>query len=136
MHKMILTAKTLVDQETGSLSFLEFYDLPWVPKRIYWLKELTSKTSRGNHAHRKLSQLFIVIAGSLTIELFDGKEMVSYEMNKDSGQLLIEPGYWRVIKNASQDACLLVLADSPYDEEDYIRDWKAYLEWREEKEVD
>lgn len=132
MHKMIHAINTLIDPETGELSFLEFSDLPWEPKRIYWLKSLDLTSTRGNHAHKDLSQIFILISGSLTIEIFDGSKSKNYELNRESGQLLVEPGYWRVIRNASPDAVLLVLADRPYDESDYIRNLDDYLQWHEE----
>lgn len=132
MHKMIHAIDTLINPATGELSFLEFSDLPWEPKRIYWLKNLDLNSTRGNHAHKVLSQVFIVLSGSLTIEIFDGSKTQYYELNQESGQLLVEPGYWRVIRNASPDAVLLVLADRPYDESDYIRNLDEYLQWHEE----
>lgn len=132
MHKMIQVIKTLIDPATGELSFLEFSDLPWEPKRIYWLKDLDWSTTRGNHAHKTLSQVFIMLSGSLTIEIFDGSKSQSYELSKGSGQLLVEPGYWRVIRNSTPDAVLLVLADQPYDENDYIRSLDDYLHWLKE----
>lgn len=117
------------DSNSAGLSVLEFDDLPWIPKRIYWLKDFKPGIARGNHAHKSLSQIFAVIRGEVTIELFRGPVKFSTRMTPDSGQLLVEPGAWRVISDATPDAILLVLASSPYSEEDYIRDWNEYTNW-------
>jgi dTDP-4-dehydrorhamnose 3,5-epimerase-like enzyme len=129
MLNYIFPARDLSDSRSAGLSALEFHDLPWAPKRIYWLKDFKPGITRGNHAHKSLSQIFTVLRGAVTIELFQGTANVSTRMTIESGQLLVEPGTWRVIKDATEDAILLVLASSAYNEEDYIRDWNQYTKW-------
>lgn len=129
MHQLITVAESSSDTRSACLSFLEFSNLPWIPKRAYWLKNFKEDALRGNHAHKSLSQLFILLSGRLVIELYEGEQLHAYKLGEDSPQLLVSPGYWRVIKSASPDAVLLVLADSPYEESDYIRDWDEYLQW-------
>ena len=125
--KQMLSDKT--DPQSASLSVLEFCNLPWIPQRIYWLKNFKSGTTRGNHAHKSLSQIFMVLSGEVTIRLSRGLISETMVMTPVSGQLEIKPGTWRVISDATQDAILLVLASSPYTEEDYIRDWNEYMQW-------
>jgi hypothetical protein len=36
------------------------------------------------------------------------------------------------MKNATQNAVVMVLASEEYDESDYIRDWNEYLDWHRE----
>jgi hypothetical protein len=70
-----------------------------------------------------------MMSGSLTLDIYKGVEHERIFFGKDSGQILVRPGIWRVISSASKDAVLMVLANAPYDESDYIRDWDEYLAW-------
>lgn len=117
------------DSASASLSVIEFGNLPWQPKRIYWLSDFVDESTRGNHAHRKLSQIFVAVSGAVDLEIFHGVERKVYHLSQDSLALQLRPGTWRVISNATSDAILMVLADAPYDESDYIRNWDEYLAW-------
>lgn len=120
------------DSTSASLEIVEFSLLSFVPRRIYWMQNFIHGTTRGNHAHKTLNQAFVVIRGSLTVELSDGEIWEKHALSAESGYLSIQSGLWRVISEASTDAILLVLADQPYDESDYIRDWQTFLHWRED----
>ena len=118
------------DPETANLGVSEFFNLPFDVKRIYWITDFKQGAIRGLHAHKKLCQIFIVVSGSITIQLFEcDNKREDIEMSKNSQPLLIEPGIWRVLTDASPDALLLVMASEKYDESDYIRNWDEYLEW-------
>lgn len=129
MFNYIFPVKDFSDKTSASLSVLEFVDLPWRPERIYWLQDFRLDKVRGKHAHKKLSQILIMISGTLTLDIYKGVEHERIFFGTDSGQILIQPGIWRVISAASKDAILMVLADAPYDESDYIRNWDEYLAW-------
>lgn len=122
------------DPESASLGVVEFSELSFSPKRIYWMSDFVKGKTRGNHAHKTLNQIFIAAQGTLKLELTDGKISKTIYLSKESGYLYITPGIWRVISGASDNAVLLVLADQPYDEQDYIRDWDQYLQWRSQLE--
>lgn len=121
--------KDFSDDSSASLSVLEFADLPWKPERIYWLYNFKTASTRGNHAHKQLSQVFVMLAGSVVLDLHRGQSHEQVTFTTDSGQILIAPGTWRVISSASQDARLLVVASHAYSEEDYIRTWDEYQNW-------
>jgi dTDP-4-dehydrorhamnose 3,5-epimerase-like enzyme len=123
------------DAKSATLSVLEFNELPFLPQRIYFMQDFVSGTTRGNHAHKKLDQVFVVLVGQVTIEVKRGRKSEVFKMNKGSGQLLLKHGAWRVISNATQDALLMVLASAPYDESDYIRDWDQYIAWHQQTEI-
>jgi hypothetical protein len=131
--KLIKVVKDHSDPNTASLSVLEFSLLPWEPKRIYWLSNFKDGQSRGNHAHKNLSQIFIAANGEIDIEISSGLSRESFTLSNNGLALELEPGSWRVISNASEDALLMVLASHPYAEEDYIRNWDEYLEWHRNK---
>jgi dTDP-4-dehydrorhamnose 3,5-epimerase-like enzyme len=120
--------------DSGNLGILEFKDLPFEPKRIYWLSKVVANRSRGNHAHKTLRQYFIVLGGVVEIELSNGTESVTHSLCDDGQGLFISPGLWRNLRNFSDNALVLVVCDQAYDENDYIRDFQAYLEWVQNSE--
>lgn len=130
MGYQLLNAIEMKADGSGILEILEGINLPFTPQRIYWIKGVPNGATRGHHAHKELRQVAVIVSGSVTIELSDHREVTEVEMKNDGKILIIEPGYWRVMKNFSSDAILMVLADSSYDENDYIRNWDEYLGWK------
>ena len=113
----------------GYLTPLEFsQEIPFEVKRLYYIYGVNDKQVRGNHAHKKLHQVLICVQGSVDIKLknYFGEE--TYTLNDPSIGLYVGPDNWREMSNFSKDAVLFVLASLPYDEEDYIRDYDAFLE--------
>ena len=88
-------------------------------KRIYLLKDLKADLERGVHAHKKLYQLFLVLNGSCTLNLFDGENSKTIDLNEDKALLLV-PGIWRELRNFTKNMYIIVLASELYSEEDYI----------------
>jgi hypothetical protein len=115
----------------GSLGVIEFDSLDFVPQRLYWLAKVQPGEVRGNHAHKQLRQLLILISGSVTVEICRGRNCEMFELQREGSGLKISPGLWRNILNFSENAVIGVLCDSPYDEGDYIRDYEEYVEWFE-----
>lgn len=116
----------------GRLGIIEFASLNFLPKRIYWLSDIPSERSRGRHAHKSLKQLFVLIRGSICVEIYRGSEKTTYELTNPGESLELQPGLWRNICDASPEAVLLVVCDQPYSENDYIRDFDDYLVWFEQ----
>lgn len=121
--------ETHSDPSSARLGVLEFSNLSFLVKRVYWLSNFVEGVSRGNHAHKNLNQVMLMIKGRLDLELCFGFESKTIELNEQSDYVLVPAGHWRVMKNASPDAALLVLADSEYRPDDYIRNWDDYLLW-------
>ncbi len=113
----------------GTLGVLDFDVLPFIPKRIYWITDSSENVTRGAHAHKLLNQAFLVLSGSVTIDIFKGSEKQSFNLIAEGPILMLEPGHWRDIKLLTPASLLLVLCDREYEENDYIRDWEDYLEW-------
>ena len=113
----------------GTLGVLDFSKLQFLPRRIYWITDTSENITRGAHAHKLLNQIFLVLSGSVIIDIFKGLEKQSFNLIAEGPILMLEPGYWRNIKLLTPDSLLLVLCDREYEESDYIRDWEDYLEW-------
>lgn len=119
----------LKNSPVGSLGIIEFSALDFIPARIYWISNVPLGAERGNHAHKSLSQLICILTGSVDVEVSEGNEKKVFHLDQHSTALKLKPGLWRVLRNFSDDACVLVVCDQPYDESDYIRNYDAYLEW-------
>jgi dTDP-4-dehydrorhamnose 3,5-epimerase-like enzyme len=120
---------SLQKAENGDLGIVEFAELPFEPKRIYWITGVEDEKTRGHHAHKKLRQFFVALKGTFEVSLTDGIKEFSYTLGVDGNGLLLEPGLWREIRNFSDSSVLLVVCDQPYSEDDYIRDFDEYLSW-------
>ncbi|MDP5145079.1 FdtA/QdtA family cupin domain-containing protein [Shewanella sp. ULN5] len=115
--------------ERGSLVSLEGHkNMPFTIKRVYYIFDTKEKVRRGFHAHKQLKQLAIVLKGSCRFLLDDGKEKIELLLDNPSQGLFIESFVWREMYDFSEDCVLLVLADSFYDESDYIRDYQEFIE--------
>jgi hypothetical protein len=113
----------------GSLGVIEFLSLDFDPARIYWISNVPRGLERGHHAHKGLSQMLCILTGSADVEISEGNEKTVFHLDQQSNSLKLKPGLWRVLRNFSDDACVLVICDQPYDESDYIRNYNDYLEW-------
>ena len=117
----------------GALGVLEFRELPFEVKRIYWLSDVPPGAIRGLHAHKSLSQLLILLSGELKIILDDGQERQEIELNKASTAILIRPGLWREILDFDENTIALIVCDQEYDESDYIREYAEFIAWKNDK---
>lgn len=118
--------------EKGNISVIENNaTVPFEVKRIYYLYDVPGGESRGGHAHKELRQLVIAASGSFDVTLDDGKVKRTFSLNHPYQGLLIVPGIWRELNNFSSGSVCLVLASMEYDENDYIRDYKEFIEHKE-----
>lgn len=117
----------------GNISVVENGDtVPFDVKRLYYLYDVPGGESRGGHAHKSLYQLIIAASGSFTVTLDDGKVKRAFTLNRPYQGLLVKPGVWRNLDDFSSGSVCLVLASDKYDENDYIRDYDDFLNYRKE----
>ena len=111
----------------GNLAVIEDGFLPFVIKRVYYLYDVPSDSSRGGHAHIALQQFLVALSGSFDVVLDDGKERKIVTLNRPNKGLYIPQGIWREIENFSAGSVCLSVVSAPYDEGDYIRDYQEFL---------
>ena len=117
----------------GNLTVVENGEtLPFDVKRVYYLYDVPGGENRGSHAHKELSQLIIAASGSFTVTLDDGKCKRSFFLNRPYQGLYVKPGMWRDLEDFSSGAVAMVLASDVYDKEDYIRDYKDFIDFRKQ----
>lgn len=110
----------------GNLSVIERDVLPFVIKRVYYLYDVPSSSTRGGHAHRKLQQFLIAVSGSFDVVLDNGRQRRNITLNRPDRGLLIPNGIWRELEHFSSGAVCLSLVSAEYDEADYIREYEEY----------
>jgi dTDP-4-dehydrorhamnose 3,5-epimerase-like enzyme len=114
----------------GNLSFIEeTRQIPFQIKRVYYLYDVPSGTSRGGHAHKELEQVVIALSGSFDVILDDGVNRRTFFLNRPHYGLYIPPGVWRELENFSSNSVALSLVSQIYDESDYLRDYDDFKRW-------
>lgn len=120
-------------ERNGNLTVVENgLTLPFNVKRAYYIYDVPGGESRGAHAHKELEQLIVAASGSFTVTLDDGKCKRSFFLNRPYQGLYVKPGLWRDLEDFSSGAVAMVLASEVYKREDYIRDYKEFVEFRQE----
>ena len=112
----------------GSLLPVEFErDLPFVPRRQFFVYGVDSDRIRGEHAHEICHQFLFAIAGRLSVIVDDGAKAIQVDLHDASIGVYIPPYLWGVQYRFEPGAVLAVYASHPYDATEYIRDYDRFL---------
>lgn len=112
----------------GNISIVENQDnLPFDVKRIFYIYDIPGGEDRGAHAHKVCHQFLIAVSGSFEIEMDDGVNKRTVQLNRPYYGLHIPPGIWAAEKGFSSGAICLVLTSGLYEEDDYIRTYNDFL---------
>ena len=115
----------------GDISVVENeITVPFAVKRVYYLYDIPGGSSRGAHAHKELMQLIVAVSGSFTVTLDDGTVKRTFHLNRPYQGLLVKSGIWRELDDFSSGSVCMVLASEVYDADDYIHDYKEFLNFR------
>ena len=116
----------------GNLSFVESENhIPFKIKRVYCIYDVPGGEIRGGHAYKSQQELIIALSGSFSVIVDDGREKKEYYLNRSYNGLFVPSGVWRHMENFSTNSSALVIVDTPYNEDDYIREYNKYLEINE-----
>ncbi|WP_370675588.1 FdtA/QdtA family cupin domain-containing protein [Pleomorphomonas sp. PLEO] len=112
----------------GNLTFIEGgHHVPFDIKRIFYLYDVPTAEGRGAHAHKELHQFLVCLSGSFDVATDDGYEKRTIHLNRPWQGLHIPPMIWASEVNFDPGSVCLVLASMHYEEDDYIRDYDAFL---------
>jgi carbonic anhydrase/acetyltransferase-like protein (isoleucine patch superfamily) len=125
-----LLALPRVDDLRGALTYAEVGGkLPFEPRRMFSVFGVKSAEVRGEHAHRRLHQFLVCLAGACHVILDDGKgARVEVALDRPNLGLHIPPLLWATQYKHTPDTVLLVLASEKYDPAEYIRDYDEFIE--------
>lgn len=127
MKIKMISLQTHGDDRGSLISLEEGENIPFAIKRVYYIFKTKENVRRGMHAHKALKQVAIAIKGSCKFLLDNGAEKKELTLDDPQKGLLIESFIWREMYEFSEDCILMVLADSHYEESDYIRDYEEFL---------
>ncbi|GAA4303726.1 FdtA/QdtA family cupin domain-containing protein [Nibribacter koreensis] len=100
--------------------------LPFDCKRVFWTYNTPESILRGRHAHYATEQVIIAVSGRIlvTTEL-SSSEVQVFVLETPCQGLYVPPNVWHTMQYSSQ-AVQLVLASTPFEEADYIRDYATF----------
>jgi len=134
VHDCVILDLSKIHNRAGNITIVEGQEkVPFEIKRIYYLYDVPGGEDRGAHAHKELRQLIVAASGSFDVVLDDGVSKKSFSLNRPYEGLLIVPGIWRELNNFSSGSVCLVLASKIYEEQDYIRDYSNFLEFKSQQ---
>lgn len=119
---------SIIKEENGELGVLEYVkEFDFLVKRIFFLRNIDSKSTRGGHAHKELKQIIICLSGLFEITLDNGPKKKVFKMNETNNCLYVDGKVWRDMKNFSNNAVMLVLCDREYKYDEVVRSYDDFL---------
>ena len=100
-------------------------DIPFKPKRIFLIYG-NRKFVRGNHAHKKCTQIFLSLSGNIDITIENKKGIKEIKLEKFKSYLKVLPLNWVKIK-MKKNQLLMVICNKKFSEKDYIRNYPVFL---------
>jgi hypothetical protein len=117
-------------QPDGELVVLEKDKaMPFAAARMFLVRARAGAV-RGKHAHKACSQLFVCTGGAIEVDCTDGVGRATFTLDRIDRALLVPPSIWASERYIAEGSVLSVLCDRPYEPDDYLRDWDAFLGWR------
>ena len=116
-------------EENGDLIVMEnSKNVPFEIVRVFVVRA-PKDSLRGQHAHKKCTQMLTCPHGQIDIECDDGENKYNFILNHPNIALLIPPGIWAQQKYTLENSILTVLCDRAYETEDYIREYSEFLKF-------
>lgn len=126
VEPLLIELPKILDKR-GNLSFFENYNqIPFEIKRTYWIYDVPGGEVRGSHAFRNQQEFIVALSGSFDITIHDGIDEKVFSMNRSYYGLYIPKLMWRKIDNFSTNSLALIVSDSEFEEEDYVRDFELF----------
>ena len=110
----------------GYLTATTIREVPFPIRRVFWTYFTPQSVIRGRHAHKKTAVIIIALTGKIvvTTESLAGRKQ-TFVLDKPNVGLLIPPMIWHT-QRYSHTAIQLSLASRPFEEKEYIRDYKKF----------
>lgn len=118
----------------GNLTYIyENVHVPFSINRVFYTYDIPGGEERGAHAHKKCHQFLVAASGAFEVLLDDGINKRTVTLNRPFYGLHIPPGIWASEQGFSSGSICLVLASHGYEEDDYIRNYSDFLDYKRER---
>lgn len=125
-----------IQYSSGNLTPLQGEkDIPFKISRVFYLYDIPGGEERGAHAHKECHQLLVAASGAFDVMLDDGETKRLVTLNRPYVGLHIPPGIWAAEMGFSSGSICLVIASHKYDENDYIREFEKFQEFKSNNEI-
>lgn len=132
VYDCVILPLSKIHNRAGNITIIQGKkDIPFEVKRIYYLYDIPGGEDRGGHAHKELHQLIVAASGSFNVMLDDGQNKKIVTLNRPNYGLMVVPGIWRELFEFSSGAICLVLASHKYDNNDYIRNYEQFINFKQ-----
>ena len=109
----------------GDLTPIEFNDLPFIPQRLFIVKNCQPGIKRGEHAHYKTRQYLICLKGCIKVVTHNGDVWADQTL-REGQATLIEALNWDYQEFLTGNDILLVICSTSFDLDDYILDFEEF----------
>lgn len=117
----------MFNDKNGGLCPIEWKQIPFLPKRIYFI--VNPKDLRGGHAHKKEKEVFVCLNGSFKAKIHDGIRQRVFKMDKTGQALYTANMVWHEFYDFSKNVFMLAISSIPYDKgKGYLIDFKKFFE--------
>lgn len=119
---------------SGKLTPISFNKkFPFKIKRIFFLHGF-KKSVRGDHAHKKCTQLFMAVSGKVILNVKTPIAEKNYIIEKNSKHaILVPPMHWCSVKFVKKNSILMVMNDRYYEFNDYLETFINYKKYLQKK---
>ena len=113
----------------GNLSVIEqLNQIPFKIERSFWIYDVPGGAARGGHAFRETEEFIVALSGSFDVVIDDGAQKQVFSLNRSYYGLYVPKMMWREMVNFSTNSVALVLSSTPFDADDYIRDYEVFMQ--------
>ena len=103
----------------GGLRVVEFNNLCFTPKRVFWIENVPKYAKRGGHGHYKDKQQLICVKGKILVKLYD-KRGVHLHALSAGDSCFMDSMVWAEQTYLTGKDMLMVVCSEPYDVTDYF----------------
>ena len=83
--------------------------------------------TRGDHAHRRVTQALVCVNGRVTVAVDDGRRRDEIMLDGPARALIVPPLVWAT-QTFAAGASLLVLCSESYDADEYVRRYDEFID--------
>jgi hypothetical protein len=114
----------------GSLGVIELTQIPFTPKRFFWIFDTPENTSRASHAHKSCKQFLMVQKGVVVLQTIS-QEQVKSKFRLDVGDcIFLDKLTWLDLMEFSDGAVLGVWASEIYNRAEYIETLEEFISFK------
>ena len=110
----------------GLLAPIELGQLPFVPKRVFYVCGVPKGQERGNHAHYTTKQILTCIQGEIIVKLHDGKELNIVTL-KPTEWTFVDRWIWDSQTYITGQDVLMSICSTECNQTDYIKSFDTFI---------